>query len=111
MLASLTDEAVFTHTGRNINTVNEGSLSPSNLGWVDDTYGWGPMYTRIRAANLAIQNLQTSTFADETLKGRLQGEAYFLACLLLPAIVTLLWISSFDQQSICNLNEDYSVTS
>ena len=31
MLASLSDEAVFTHTGRNINTVNEGSLSPSSI--------------------------------------------------------------------------------
>jgi hypothetical protein len=79
MLASLTDEAVFTHTGRNINTINEGSLSPSNLGWVDDTYGWGPMYTRIRATNLAIQNLGTATFADEPLKARLKGEAYFCA--------------------------------
>ena len=48
MLASLTDEAVFTHTGRNINTVNEGSLSPSNLGWVDATYGWSQMFQYIR---------------------------------------------------------------
>ena len=32
-LASVSDEAVFVHPGRNINTVNDGSLSPSNPGW------------------------------------------------------------------------------
>ncbi|MCF0058129.1 RagB/SusD family nutrient uptake outer membrane protein [Dyadobacter sp. CY356] len=79
MLASLTDEAVFTHTGRNINTINEGSLSPSNLGWEDDTYKWGPMYTRIRACNMALQNLYSSTsFTDQVLKDRLKGETHFL---------------------------------
>ena len=79
MLASLTDEAVFTHTGRNINTINEGSLSPSNLGWEDDTYRWSPMYTRIRACNIALQNLYSSTsFSDQTLKDRLKGETHFL---------------------------------
>jgi hypothetical protein len=78
MLASLTDEAVFTHTGRNINTVNEGSLSPSNLGWVDASYGWSQMYTNIRAANIAIESLKKATFTNETLKARLMGESYFL---------------------------------
>ena len=32
MLASLTDEALFTHPGRGINIINEGTLNPSNLG-------------------------------------------------------------------------------
>ncbi len=31
-LAAYTDEAMFTHAGRNINTFTEGSESPSNLG-------------------------------------------------------------------------------
>ncbi|MEO6287826.1 MAG: RagB/SusD family nutrient uptake outer membrane protein [Dyadobacter sp.] len=108
MLASLTDEAVFTHTGRNINTVNEGSLSPSNLGWVDDTYGWGPMYTRIRATNLAIQNLKTATFTDETLKGRLQGEAYFLRAYYYQQLLRY-YGSAPIITKVYNLNEDYSV--
>ena len=108
MLASLTDEAVFTHTGRNINTVNEGSLSPSNLGWVDDTYGWGPMYTRIRAANLAIANLKTATFTDETLKARLMGESYFLRGYYYQQLVRY-YGSAPIITKVYNLNEDYSV--
>lgn len=79
MNASLTDEAVFTHTGRSINTVNEGSLNPSNLGWVDNTYGWKPMYNQIRACNLVISNLSPeNTFVTDAIKNRLKGEAYFL---------------------------------
>ena len=79
MNASLTDEAVFTHTGRSINTVNEGSLSPSNLGWVDNTYGWKPMYNQIRACNLVIANLSADNAAiTDAVKNRLKGEAYFL---------------------------------
>src|SRR6478752_10283936 len=40
MLASLSDEAVFTHTGRGITTVNDGSMSPSNQGWTRPTFEW-----------------------------------------------------------------------
>src|SRR3546814_7553481 len=49
MQSTLSDESVFTHAGRNINVVNQGDLSPSNLGWVDGTYNWNNMYNRIRA--------------------------------------------------------------
>ncbi len=61
-LASLSDEAVFVHPGRGINTINEGTLSPSNLGWVDNTYEWGNMYNYIRPCNLALENLKNSYF-------------------------------------------------
>ncbi|GGM78355.1 starch-binding protein [Dyadobacter beijingensis] len=108
MLASLTDEAVFTHTGRNINTVNEGSLSPSNLGWVDDTYGWGPMYTRIRATNIALTNLVTATFSDETLKARLKGEAYFLRAYYYQQLIRYYGAVPIIKK-VYALNEDYSV--
>jgi len=108
MLASLTDEAVFTHTGRNINTVNEGSLSPSNLGWIDDTYGWGPMYTRIRATNQAIANLASATFTDETLKARLKGEAYFLRAYYYQQLVRYYGSVPLIKKEYA-LNEDYSI--
>ncbi|MCE7065498.1 RagB/SusD family nutrient uptake outer membrane protein [Dyadobacter sp. CY326] len=108
MLASLTDEAVFTHTGRNINTVNEGSLSPSNLGWVDATYGWGSMYTYIRASNLAIANLATATFADESLKARLKGEAYFMRAYYYQQLVRYYGAVPIIKK-VYALNEDYSV--
>lgn len=78
MLASLSDEAVFTHTGRGITTINDGSLSSSNLGWVHATYEWSSMYSRIRGCNVALENLTTAGFSDEPLKQRLKGEAHFL---------------------------------
>ena len=80
MLASLSDEAVFTHTGRNINTINEGSLSPTILGWVSGTYAYASMYQRIRACNLAIENLTSGETAitDVTTNETLRGQAYFL---------------------------------
>lgn len=78
MLASLSDEAIFTHAGRGINTINEGTLGPSNLGWVSGTYAWKNMYDRIRACNLALTNLSVATFEDTALNNRLRGEAHFL---------------------------------
>src|SRR3954469_4899801 len=63
MLAALSDEAVFTHPGRGINIVNEGTLNPSNIGWVNVNYRWGKdgsntdMYAMIRQANLSLEKL------------------------------------------------------
>src|SRR6185312_7916955 len=61
-LASLSDETVFVHPGRGINTINEGTLNPSNTGWQDATYEWGNMYNYIRPCNVALENLKTATF-------------------------------------------------
>lgn len=77
-LAAYTDEAMFTHAGRNINTFTEGSENPSNIAWTSATYEWGSMYKAIRAANIAIENLPISTFPDDDLRDRLLGESYFL---------------------------------
>lgn len=78
MLASLTDEATFTHTGRNINTVNEAAASPSNPGWTNGTYEWTTMYNWIRACNVAIKELETSELGNDAMRDRLKGEAHFL---------------------------------
>ena len=77
-LAAYTDEAMFTHSGRNINTFTEGSESPTNIGWQSPTYEWGNMYLAIRQANVALGNLPKATFTDAKLKEKLMGEAYFL---------------------------------
>ncbi|MEL6190936.1 MAG: RagB/SusD family nutrient uptake outer membrane protein [Bacteroidota bacterium] len=77
-LSALTDEAMFTHAGRNINTFTEGSETPSNLAWTSPTYNWDNMYLAIRQANIAIEELPTSTFSDDILRDRLLGEALFL---------------------------------
>jgi starch-binding outer membrane protein, SusD/RagB family len=77
MLAAYTDEAMFTHAGRSINTFTEGTESPSNLGWTSETYRWKRMYEAIRAANIAITRLPEATFTEIS-KDLLLGEAYFL---------------------------------
>lgn len=77
-MASYTDEAMFTHAGRGINTFTEGNESPANLAWFSSTYNWDNMYLAIRQANVAIARLPTATFTDTNLKDRLLGEAKFL---------------------------------
>ncbi len=77
-LAAYTDEAMFTHAGRNINTFTEGTETPGNLAWYSGTYEWGTMYKAIREANIAIDKLPTATFSDTKLRDQLLGEAYFL---------------------------------
>jgi len=57
--------------------IMEGNISPGNTGWVNNTYEWGEMYFRIRATNLALENLVTASF-DPSLVDRLKGESYFL---------------------------------
>lgn len=70
----ITDNAKF-NFGRN--DIMEANISPSSTGWVNNTYEWGEMYLRIRAANIALQNLDTVSF-DQELIDRLKGESYFL---------------------------------
>lgn len=77
-LASLTDEAMFTHSGRGINVITEGSLSPSGTGNDRIIPQWNELYLAIRKANIAIQELPNSTFDDDTLRDRLLGESHFL---------------------------------
>ncbi len=77
-LAAYTDEAMFTHAGRNINTFTEGTETPGNPGWSSPTYEWSSMYLAIRQANIAIQELPKATFTNKLLKDQLLGEAYFL---------------------------------
>lgn len=79
MLASLTDEASFTHPGRGITTITESRSNPADIGWVNGTLSWQQMYLRIRAANIAISNLtKPAAGFSQTLVDRLMGEAKFM---------------------------------
>lgn len=79
MLASLTDEAIFTHPGRNITTVTEARSSAADPGWINGNRNWPDMYTRIRAANLAIEKLSEPAFENKDgIVDRLLGEATFM---------------------------------
>jgi hypothetical protein len=115
MLASLSDEAVFTHPGRGINIVNEGTLNPSNIGWENVNYRWGKdasnndMYAKIRQANLALENLHTATFEDKALNDRLQGESHFMRAFYYHQLVRYYGGVPIIDRSY-GLGEDYSVT-
>ena len=109
MLASLSDEAVFTHAGRGINTINEGLLSPSNTGWVNNTYDWNVMYKKIRAANSGLENLAAATFEDTALNSRLRGEIHFLRGYYYQQLLRYYGAVPIISKTY-GLNEDYSIS-
>lgn len=80
MLASVSDEALFTHPTRGIDLVNNATINPSTLGWVDDTWAYKQMYNRIRACNITIEKITSGNngLSSQSLKDQLLGEAYFL---------------------------------
>jgi starch-binding outer membrane protein, SusD/RagB family len=107
-LASYTDEAMFTHTGRNIQIFTEATETPANLAWFSDTYQWSRMYLAIREANVAIDRLPTSTFEDKVLRDKLLGEAYFLRAYYYQQLLRFYGgVPIIDKPY--GLNEDYSV--
>lgn len=107
MLAAITDEAIFTHAGRNINTINQGILNPSNPGWVNRHTDWLQMYNFIRTANIALASLPTAS-VDKLLQERLEGETRFLRAYMYHQMLRFyggvpLIIKPYV------LNEDYSI--
>ena len=107
-LASYTDEAMFTHAGRNINTFTQGSESASNIGWISPTYGWDRMYLAIREANVAISRLPTATFNNDILRDKLLGEAHFLRAYYYQQLLRFYGgVPLIDKPY--GLNEDYTI--
>lgn len=76
-LESYTDNAMFTHAGRPIPPLNEGTESPTNLAFMSPTYNWPNMYLAIREANIALTELPNAEI-DQNTKDRLMGESHFL---------------------------------
>ena len=70
----ITDNALY-NFGRA--DIMEANISPSSTGWVNNTYEWGEMYTRIRATNIALEQLASVKF-DASMADRLKGESFFL---------------------------------
>lgn len=108
MLAALTDEAIFTHAGRGINVVNQGNLNPSSTGFVGRTYNWQNMYSFIRAANIALENLPTSAIDNVAIKDRLEGESRFLRAYFYHQLLRFYGGVPLITKSY-KLNEDYNV--
>ncbi|MFP5079922.1 RagB/SusD family nutrient uptake outer membrane protein [Pedobacter sp. JCM 36344] len=80
MLASVSDEAMFTHPTRGIDLINNATINPSTLGWVDNTWDYKQMYNRIRACNTVVERIVggDNSLSSKVLKDQLLGEAYFL---------------------------------
>ena len=108
-LAAYTDEAMFTHAGRNINPFTEGSETPGTMAWISPTYEWGRMYLAIREANVALDRLPTSTFANKALRDQLLGETYFLRAYFYQQLVRFYGGVPLISKPY-GLNDDYSVT-
>lgn len=108
MLASLSDESVFTHAGRGINTINEGTLNPSNLGWTNRTYEWTRMYNNIRTTNIALMQLPTATLGDPKLNDQLRGETFFLRAYLYQQLVRYYGGVPLISKPY-DLNQDYTI--
>ena len=107
-LAAYTDEAMFTHTGRNIERFTQGSESASGLAWISATYEWGQMYKAIRAANIAIDRLPNSTFDNDVLREKLLGEAHFLRAYYYHQLLRFYGgVPIIDKPY--GLNDDYSI--
>ncbi|GAB3916261.1 RagB/SusD family nutrient uptake outer membrane protein [Larkinella terrae] len=70
-----TDNALYSFGKQD---VNEANVSPSNIGTVPPMTEWGALYSRIRAANIAIANLAKPKFDNATIADRLKGEMYFI---------------------------------
>ena len=107
-LAGYTDEAMFTHSGRNINTWTEATETPANVAWVSSTYEWGRMYLAIRQANVALENLPKASFTDAALKAKLTGEAYFLRAYYYQQLLRFYGGVPLISKSY-GLNEDYTI--
>ncbi len=106
-LAAYTDEAMFTHAGRPIPPLNEGTESPTNLAFMSDTYEWGNMYLAIRQANIALTELPGAEI-DEGLKQQLIGETHFLRAYYYQQLLRYFGgVPLVDR--LYGLDEDYSI--
>ena len=71
-----TDNALYSFDKQ---AVNEANVSPSNVGIIPVMTEWSAMYSRIRAANIALANLAAPKFDNSTgIADRMKGEMYFM---------------------------------
>lgn len=107
-MASMTDEALFTHPNRGINTITEARSNPADQGYIMDTYEYGRMYVRIRATNIAIANLKEAKF-DQVKANKLLGEAYFLRGYYYQQLLRFYGAVPIDNKIYTLTDKDYMV--
>lgn len=106
-LASLTDETMFTHSGRGINVITEGTLSAATTGNDRIIPQWEELYSAIRQANVALKELPEATFDNAELKERLIGESLFLRAYYYHQLMRFYGGAPLIDRPY-ELNEDYS---
>jgi hypothetical protein len=79
MLASATDETMFTH-GYGMKNMVEATISPTDAEYVTNrsTMRWNELYTKIRACNKLFSKIAGVPFDDSNVRDRLKGETFFL---------------------------------
>jgi len=84
MMTSLTDESMF-NSGSGQDVATKSLITPSDYAvWdrfvVQQRYRWENIYIRIRALNMALEQIDLNTYpaADEDKKNQLKGEVLFL---------------------------------
>lgn len=79
MLASATDETMFTH-GYGMKNMVEATISPTDAEYVTNrsTMRWNELYIRIRACNKFFSKIAGVPFDDSNVRDRLKGETFFL---------------------------------
>ncbi|WP_298734601.1 RagB/SusD family nutrient uptake outer membrane protein [uncultured Chitinophaga sp.] len=79
MLASATDETMFTH-GYGMKNMVEATINPTDAEYVTNrsTMRWNELYTRIRACNKLFTKIDGVPFDDNNVRDRLKGETFFL---------------------------------
>ena len=107
-LSAITDEAMFTHAGRNMEVHTEATVTPTNPGNTRVVRTWDELYRAVRSSNIAIENLPTSTFSDTELRDRLLGESFFLRAHYYHELMRLYGgVPIIDRPY--GLDEDYSI--
>jgi len=110
MLSSVSDESMFTHPNRGIDLINASIINATTLGWIDNTWGYNPMYNRIRACNLTIERLSgdKNGITDQNVKDKLMGQAHFLRAYFYHQLVRYYGAVPLVDKSY-GLDEDYSI--
>ena len=110
MLASMTDEAHFIHN-YNTEQIVQGLITDGDRGaigdWRMDHHDWSNNYSRIRQANIFLQNIEEADF-EEGWKNRMRGEAHFLRAYFYHSLLRMYGGVPIITQ-VYGLDDDYEV--
>jgi starch-binding outer membrane protein, SusD/RagB family len=110
MMSSITDETHFIHnydTEPIVQSLITSSFRAALGDWRMDHYDWSDNYSRIRQANIFLEQIDEAEF-DEDSKQRMKGEAHFLRAYFYHNLMRMYGGVPLVTQ-IYGLDEDYEV--